>query len=238
MDSSSGAEHDLAFVIPARNEERYLPSALASVCGQTVPLARLEAVVVENGSTDRTAQVALDFARTAKDLEVQVIRNDVTGIAAAKNRGASEARARVVLFLDADSRAAPDLAQRVLAWEQRGYPAGSIRITADSTDLLDRGFFGLIEWGKGLFHIKAQMLYCRKDLFQRFGGFGQSIQLAEDQEFLRRLQRSGVPVCHVRDSSIATSTRRLHTLPFRLGMLVMFVRWALAHMGIGRRWRY
>jgi hypothetical protein len=148
------------------------------------------------------------------------------------------ATARIIVFLDADSRAAPDLAQRVLDWAGRGYPAGSIKIVADSTDWLDRGFYGLIEWGKGLFGIHANMLYCERDLFLRSGGFGEDIHLAEDLEFLTRLERQGVHVGHVMDSYIATSPRRLHELPFRLGIVTTFVRWALAHVGIGRRWRY
>jgi hypothetical protein len=120
----------------------------------------------------------------------------------------------------------------------RGYRAGSIKIVADSTDWLDRGFFGLIEWGKGLFGIHANMLYCERELFSRSGGFGEEIRLAEDLEFLLRLERQGVRVGHVKDACIATSPRRLHELPFRLGIVTTFGRWALAHIGIGRRWRY
>ena len=126
----------------------------------------------------------------------------------------------------------------MLGWITRGYPAGSIRIVAESDDWLDRAFFGLIDWGKGLFGIHANMLYCRRDLFLAAGGFGEDIRLAEDLEFMVRLQRQGVAVCHVSDSYIATSPRRFHDLPLRLGLIQTFVRWALAHIGIGRRWRY
>ena len=238
MDSSSPGDADLAFVIPARNEARYIGRALDSVRRQTVPLRCLEVVVVENGSNDGTAEVAEQVLATFADLRGQVLSVTQAGIAAAKNRGARQARAAVLVFLDADSRAAPDLAQRVLDWAARGYPAGSIKIVADSRDWLDRAFFGFIEWGKGLLGIHANMLFCRRDLFLDSGGFGEDIRLAEDLEFLVRLERQGVAVCHVNDSSIATSPRRFHELPLRLGLLTTFVRWAMAHIGIGRRWRY
>ena len=238
MDSSLLAQADLAFVIPARNEAGYVGTAIKSVIEQTVPLERLELIVVENGSSDATADAARRAAGQAPRLPSTIVSHAPAGIAAAKNRGAMEARAQVLVFLDADSRASPELAQRVLEWVARGFPAGSIKVVADSNDWLDRGFFGLIDWGKGLFGIHANMLYCERDLFLRSGGFGEQIRLAEDLDFLVRLQRQGVRLCHVNDASIATSPRRLRELPFRLGLLTMFGRWTLAHLGIGRRWRY
>ncbi len=223
------ARADLAFVIPARNEADYVGAAVKSVIDQTIPLERLELIVVENASMDGTADAARGAAEQAPRLPSTIVSRTPAGIAAAKNRGAIEAGARVLLFLDADSRASPELAQRVLDWVSRGYPAGSIKIVADSKDRLDRGFFGLIDWGKGLFGIHANMLYCERDLFLRSGGFGEQIQLAEDLDFMVRLQRQGVRLCHVNDACIATSPRRLHELPFRLGLLTMFGRWTLAH---------
>lgn len=238
MDSSSRTEPELAFVIPARNETGFISTAIGSIFDQTVPLERLEVVAVENGSTDGTADAARRALAKAPEMRSTVLTQSAASIPGAKNRGAMAATAPVLVFLDADSRAAPDLAQRVLDWVARGYPAGSIKIVADSTDWLDRAFFGLIDWGKGLFGIHANMLYCQRDLFLKSGGFGEEIRLAEDLEFLVRLERRGVRVCHVRDSFIATSPRRLHELPFRLGLVTTFVRWTLAHFGIGRRWRY
>jgi glycosyltransferase involved in cell wall biosynthesis len=238
MASSSPADPDLAFVIPARNEERFIGNAIGSVAAQTLPLQRLEVLVVVNGSTDGTADEAHRALALAPALRGTVITQGAASIPAAKNAGAKAATASVLVFLDADSRAAPDLAAGVLGWASGGYPAGSIKIVADSTDWLDRGFFGLIEWGKGLFGIHANMLYCERDLFLKSGGFGEEIQLAEDLEFLVRLQRRGVRVGHVKDSQIATSARRLHELPFRFGIVTTFGRWTLAHIGIGRRWRY
>jgi glycosyltransferase involved in cell wall biosynthesis len=228
----------LAFVIPAKNESLLIGSAIESVIAQTLAPQRLEIVVVENGSTDGTAALAQRALAKAPALRHRVLSLSRAGIPAAKNRGAQAASAPVLVFLDADSRAASNLADRVLDWVSRGYPAGSIKMVADSTDWLDRAFFGLIDWGKGLFGIHANMLYCRRDLFLDSGGFGEQIQLAEDLEFLVRLERRGTRVCHVADSFIATSPRRLHELPLRLGLLKTFGRWALAHVGIGRRWRY
>jgi GT2 family glycosyltransferase len=238
MAPSSPTRPDVSVVIPARDEERYIRAALASVAAQRWPVALLEAVVVDNGSTDGTRAVVQDFMAGEPHLVVQLVDEPAHGVARAKNRGALVARGRWLIFLDADSRMAPDLVERVMLRSRQGYPAGSVRVVADSHDILDRAFFGLIEFGKVLFGLRAQMFYCERELFMHCGSFDEHLQLAEDLEFLGRLQRAGVPVCHVTESWIATSPRRLHTLPCRLGMPAMLMRWALAKWGLGRQWRY
>ncbi|MCS7235121.1 MAG: glycosyltransferase [Armatimonadota bacterium] len=232
------AEPVLSFVIPARNEADYVARALASVAAQDWPLLGLEAVVVDNGSSDGTSRAVEEFARSNPGLAVRIVREPVRGRGRAKNSGARAAAGTWLVFLDADSVASPGLVRAVLRRAQAGYPAGSIRVLADSRDLLDRGFFALLEFGKQLFGIRAQMFYCRRDVFSELGGFREDLEIAEDLEFLRRVQAAGVPTCHVTEAHIATSPRRLRALPLRLGMLVTFCRWALAHVGVGRRWPY
>ncbi|MDW8060178.1 MAG: glycosyltransferase [Thermomicrobium sp.] len=229
---------DVSVVIPARNEETYVGRALRSVAAQAWPLERLEAIVVDNGSTDATAAVVATLAPRLAPLRVVLLREPRPGRGRAKNRGAAAARGDLLLFLDADSAMAPTLAAELVAHRHYGYPAGSVRVIAETTDFLDRWFFDLMEIGKTYFGIRAQMLYCSRAVFEDCGGFDERLEIAEDREFLQRLQGRGVPVCHLTTSWIATSPRRLRRLPLRLGLLTTFLRWLLAELGVGRRWRY
>src|SRR3989440_6505820 len=190
MAPSSPARPDVTVVIPARNEERYIRAALTSVAAQTWPVALLEAVVVDNGSTDGTREVVQAFMAGEPHLAVRLVDEPAHGVARAKNRGASVARGCWLIFLDADSRMAPHLVERVVARGRRDYRAGSIRVVADSQDVLDRAFFGLIEFGKVLFGLRAQMLYCERELFLQCGGFNEHLRLAGDLELLARLERA------------------------------------------------
>jgi glycosyltransferase involved in cell wall biosynthesis len=233
----------LSVIIPARDEEHYLAAAMESVAGQRYPLERLECVIVDNGSSDATAAVAAEFARDCPKLAMSIQTEPIPGVGRAKNRGAESAGGEVLIFLDADSRMDPSLAQDVAAAWSAGHPAGSIRIEADSRHPVDRGFFALMEVGKVMFGIRSQMMYCDAALFRMVGGFDPSLQLAEDLEFLKRVkarvrQDGGGKVCHVRSSGIKTSPRRLRRLPFHLAMIPMFARWALAFMGVARDRRY
>lgn len=225
-------------MVPARNERGLLSGALDSVAGQAAEGIRLEVVLVDNGSSDGTAEVARTWVGGHPELEMRVVAEGRRGRSPAKNAGAREARGRILVFLDADSVAEPGLAAAAVARERAGWPAGAIRVVADSADPLDRAYFWLMSLGPRLFGIRAQLLYCRRDLFLAVGGFDDRLELAEDKDLLDRLRRLGTPVCYLQESRIATSPRRLRALPLRLGMATLLGRWLLANFGFGRRRRY
>lgn len=82
-------------VIPAYNTERYLRRAIESVLAQSY--GPLECIVVDDGSTDRTAEVARSFGE-----RVRYIAQANSGASAARNTGIQAARGRYIAFLDAD----------------------------------------------------------------------------------------------------------------------------------------
>lgn len=106
----------VGFVVPAYNAVPYLAEALRSVMDQGC--GRWSAVVVDDGSSDGTAELAAEMAATCP--EVRVVRQANTGVSAARNRGLAELAGsglRWVCFLDSDDALVPgalaDLAARV-----------------------------------------------------------------------------------------------------------------------------
>ncbi|HEX5369161.1 MAG TPA: glycosyltransferase, partial [Dehalococcoidia bacterium] len=167
-----------------------------------------------------------------------VIEEAAPGLARSKNIGARAACGDVLVFVDADSRLGPGLLDAIRQQAVAGYDAGSIPVYSDGGDLLDRGFFELMEFGKRLFDIHAQMFFCHRDRFLEAGGFDESMQLGEDRDLLLRLQEAKLRFCRIDNARIVTSPRRLHRLPLRLGVPVTFMRWSMANWHVGRRWRY
>jgi len=109
----SGAPH-LSVIIPVFNGERFIGAALRSVFAQT--RAPDEIVVVDDGSTDATAQVVARFEG------LTLLQQSNQGTGAARNRGLAAASGELLAFLDADDLWLPDkLArqERVLATEPR-----------------------------------------------------------------------------------------------------------------------
>jgi glycosyltransferase involved in cell wall biosynthesis len=103
---TSGGDPGSSVVIPVYNGERYLAEAIESVLGQTLP--PLELIVVDDGSSDRSAEIARSFGPAVR-YEFQANG----GPAAAMNRGVALARGPLVAFLSADDLWVPEK----LAWQ-------------------------------------------------------------------------------------------------------------------------
>ena len=95
-------------IIGAYNAARYVGEAIESVLAQTHD--RIELIVVDDGSTDGTGEVAESYGDA-----VRCIRQENGGMAAARNRGVGEARGDYLAFLDADDRFPPDKLRTQLA---------------------------------------------------------------------------------------------------------------------------
>ena len=91
-------------VIPAYNAEKYIEETLDCLRAQT--LTDWQALIVDDGSTDATAQIAADAA--AGDARFRLIRQENAGVSAARNHGLSEAQGTYVLFLDSDDTLTAD----------------------------------------------------------------------------------------------------------------------------------
>lgn len=91
----------LSIIIPAHNEENRLPGSLERVFDflSKQPFTS-EVIVVENGSTDRTYQVAQEFAK--KHASLRIIQNDKRGKGRAIQRGVGEAKGGYMFMADAD----------------------------------------------------------------------------------------------------------------------------------------
>lgn len=115
-------------IIPAKDEEESLPDCLASVLAQEYP--SLEILVVNDRSTDRTAEIASEFA--AIDSRVRVITIDTlppgwTGKTHALQVAADQARGEWFWFLDADTRHVPHNLSIVLEYA-RAQDAGMVSL--------------------------------------------------------------------------------------------------------------
>jgi glycosyltransferase involved in cell wall biosynthesis len=94
----------ISVVIPAYQAERFISEALESVAAQTVEIEQI--VVVDDGSTDATAQVAERWSQTAR-IQTTVIRQTNSGAGAARRAGLLLTDAEMICFLDADDRLVP-----------------------------------------------------------------------------------------------------------------------------------
>lgn len=91
---------DFAVVIRAHNAAPFIGRTLEAIARQTVPVAQV--VVVDDGSTDGTGDIAADFSMANGSRPLVIRHDDAQGVAAARDRGFAATQARWVGFCDAD----------------------------------------------------------------------------------------------------------------------------------------
>ena len=89
----------ISVILPVYNGERFLAEAIGSVLGQTLPPH--EIIVVDDGSTDSTAQIVADLAAAAA-VPLRYVYQENQGPAAARNHGIRLAQGELIAFQDAD----------------------------------------------------------------------------------------------------------------------------------------
>jgi glycosyltransferase involved in cell wall biosynthesis len=179
----------ISVVIPAFNEERYLPRLLDSIDAARFKYARgsdaVEVIVADNCSTDLTAEVA-----RSRNCHVALVTK--RAIAAARNGGAAVAKGEIVCFIDADSAIHPDSFNAVEAAIADGrYVAGATGV------YLERMSLGLIVtlfllmpivWITGM---DTGLVFARREDVNAVGGYDEELLYAEDVKFLWSMRRLG-----------------------------------------------
>jgi glycosyltransferase involved in cell wall biosynthesis len=218
----------LSIVVPAFNEERLLPAALASIREAARAFegrCDWELVVCDNNSTDRTAEIA-------RAAGAQVVFEPHNQIARARNAGAAAATGDWLVFVDADSNPGAGLFADVLAAIERGDAlAGGSTIAVDSTLRIVRimirvwnGISRVMRWAAGSF------IFCEAAAFRELGGFDEALYASEELDLSQRLKRlartRGKRFLILHRHPLATSDRKAHLYSTR-EMLGFMLRAAL-----------
>lgn len=95
----------ISVIVPAYHAEPFLEGCLKSICCQTYD--RLEILVIDNGSTDRTGEIAGRLAE--EDSRIRVIHEENLGVSGARNAGIEQATGAYLTFVDADDRICPKM---------------------------------------------------------------------------------------------------------------------------------
>jgi glycosyltransferase involved in cell wall biosynthesis len=110
---------EISVIIPTYNNRDVLRETIRALCEQTPAAGLYEIVVVDDGSTDGTAEMVAELSAGAGAV-IRYVTQANRGRSAARNLGVTVAQGRIVVFLDSDLWATPTL----LAEHHRHYPAG------------------------------------------------------------------------------------------------------------------
>lgn len=175
-------------IICTRNRSALLGVALETLCTQSLPKADYEVIVVDNHSTDETANVVETFRPRLPNL--QVCFEPVLGISVARNHGWRVARGQYVAFMDDDSQAPAEwlaTAQQIVAMHAPGAFGGPyFACYSGPKPAWFKDSYGSMQLGErpqtltgG--YLPGSNLFFRRDLLEVTGGFDPTLGVVDQQ---------------------------------------------------------
>ncbi|POX53274.1 glycosyltransferase family 2 protein [Streptomyces sp. Ru72] len=189
-------------VIPCHDYARYLPDAVSSVVAQT--FRDWELVIVDDGSTDDTAEVAKGLIARHPDRRIRLLRQANAGVSAARNTGIEAAAGRYILPLDADDVIAPTMLEKTVAVldGDPGIAIASTDVFTFTDDDLPPQAVPLPAYSRELMLQRLIMFYCslyRREAWQAVGGYDESMRAGEDWDFWIGCVEHGFDAHHIHE---------------------------------------
>ncbi|PIQ95751.1 MAG: glycosyl transferase, partial [Nitrospinae bacterium CG11_big_fil_rev_8_21_14_0_20_56_8] len=184
----------VSVIMPAYNAAASIPRALASIAAQT--LTPSEIIIVDDGSSDGTAEIAERFADSLGGAKLTVIRQHNKGAGAARNRAIAEATQPYLAFLDADDEWLPTKLERSMAVMLEGDYQLVAHDYLDATENGDvhvdcrRRFLEADDPYVPLYlkgYIPSISVVTRRDAVLGVGGFDESLRNAQDFDLWLKL---------------------------------------------------
>jgi glycosyltransferase involved in cell wall biosynthesis len=193
FDTTPSDDGNLPFfsiIIPAYNEEKFLPGCLQSIQQLDYPKDRYEVIVVDNGSTDCTRDIAASF-------NAAVILKPELNVAGLRNCGARNADGNVLAFVDADCAVDRNWLRGGLhyAFDDKVAVWGAPAVPPENATWVQKTWFLVRKKEKAIQQVnwlETMNLFVRKYHFFEAGGFNESLVTCEDVDFSYRIKRYGM----------------------------------------------
>lgn len=179
----------VSIIIPTYNEEKYLHACLSSILDINYPKDGVEIIVVDNGSTDKTVDIAMDFG-------AKILEDSSKNVSGLRNLGAEKATGEVLAFVDADCIVSKDWLTKaaiyfnninIVAW-------GSPPVLPEKQTWVQKTWFLIrykednvqdVDW------LETMNLFVRKEQFLAISGFNENLITCEDVDFSYRIRKHG-----------------------------------------------
>jgi len=183
----------VSFIIPAYNESELIANTLKSIHTYAAALDH-EVIVVDNGSTDDTADIATSCGAT-------VLNFPIGTISAVRNAGVAISRGQTLVFLDADvtltAQWGANIVNEIEELEENSNRVfGSRCATPDKNSFVGRYWFERLHIIDSSYINSGHMITSRV-LFDRLGGFDESRKTGEDHDICIRAAQAGATIGNI-----------------------------------------
>jgi len=209
----------VSVVIPAHNEEKLIASSLEGLVRQKTDQP-FEVIVVDNDSTDRTKEIALQYAQK---LNLRVVHQRIKGRGAARLMGFEKAKGDIIMSTDADAVVPPNWIEnlsRSLISSNAVAVSGTSKIK--DCDLLTNLSFNLSQpffnvsyrIMMGHFWLSGFNFAVYKEAYQKSGGFNPRLNALEDTDLAFKVSRVG-KIKYINNLPVLMSGRRFRKKPLK-----------------------
>jgi len=223
LEKSSQLDKDpkLSIIIPTFNSESTIRRCLLSLISQSYPREKYEIILIDDGSKDRTIQVATEVGT-----DIIILRKQRGGPGDARNVGVKQSRGKFLGFIDSDCEAKKDWIKTIIE-ELESLDAISGPIDNGNPDSKHAWVEYFIEFGGFNKNKKRSLIRffptcngaCRRDIFLKVGGFN-TTPTGEDVLFGNSLNRNGAKLmfvpelqiqhfCRTTSSKVLSNTKKL-----------------------------
>ncbi|WP_312901628.1 glycosyltransferase family 2 protein [Chryseobacterium taichungense] len=180
----------ISVIIPMYNAEESIVSTLDSVKLQTFPLENFEIIIVNDGSSDRSAEVTENYIKVNPEMNITLIHQNNGGVSAARNAGMKIAKGEFIALLDADDEWSPQKIERQMQYfENRNLQIDFLATARNNNKILYpykiKNGLAEITFSKLLIRNEAQpsTVMFRRKVIENTGYFDNSQRYAEDVNY-------------------------------------------------------
>ncbi|MFC1704984.1 glycosyltransferase [Nanoarchaeota archaeon] len=207
----------VSVIIPAYNEESRIKKTILSVLKLDYPREKLQTVVINDGSSDKTRQVVEQVIKANKGFDIVLLNQENKGKGAALNQGLRISKGEFFICLDADSHVRKDALNKMLphfAEEDVAAVLPVLKVRKPKNLLQKMQWF---EYIINMFYKELMgKLDCihvapgpfsvyRKSILVKIGGFDEDGNLTEDLEIALRLQKNHYRIIQLLDTEVYTA---------------------------------
>lgn len=226
-----------SFVLPAYNEEKYIEKTVEALKRLDYSKEKLEVIIVENGSTDRTREVT----KSIIPKEFKFVSLKEAGVSRAKNKGISLVypSSDWVIFLDADTilkgSLLRDLNNYLNSFADGEFVAGTTSVLPASNPKVAKGWFEFYNFAHWLTKTSYSLQFARRDLLSKIK-FDEELQFGEDTKFLKEIKKHG-KFFFFKTDKVFTSTRRFDAYGY-FKLLLIWISYASKPYNLKKLIRY
>jgi cellulose synthase/poly-beta-1,6-N-acetylglucosamine synthase-like glycosyltransferase len=217
-DVKDGEWPQVSVIIPCYNEEDCLEGTLESCLGVDYPKDRFQVIIVNDGSKDRTEEVARRLVAKHADRDILLINKPNGGKGSAVNLGIKQAKGEFVATMDSDSFVEPNALKIMIPY----FADENIASVVPSMTVREpKNLLQKVQWYEyvvNMFYkelmgrldclhvIPGPFPLYRKDVILKIGGFDENWNLTEDLELTLRLQSHNYKIIQLMEPRVSTLT--------------------------------